>query len=383
MKTPPSSLADHPITLSRQRNERLTSRERVRLTLAHQEPDRVPMDFWATSEVKHTLQAHLGLNTPDEVLNFLGVDFRVAARPSYIGPALKTHSDGSRNDVWGVRRQTVSFGAGERQGSYQELLLSPLASMTTTQEIDAYPGWPSPDCWDYADAAADCRQYSDHCVIAMGDRMDRTAQLKPAMYLRGIEQIMLDLALNPEIVDCINEHIVAYFLEFNRRVFESAQGGIDIFMMGDDFGTQSSPLLSVEMWKRFYEPGFRKYIELAHRHGIKVMHHTCGSVRPLIPLFIDAGLDILQSLQPRAAGMDLRELKQEFGKDLCFQGGLDIQQTLPRGSPADVKSEVRDRLEAAKADGGYILCTAHNIQPDTPLENIIALFEAGHEYGKY
>jgi uroporphyrinogen decarboxylase len=217
----------------------------------------------------------------------------------------------------------------------------------------------------------------------MGDRLDRTAQLKPAMYLRGVEQIMLDLALNPEIVDCINEHITAYFLEFNRRIFESAKGGIEIFMMGDDFGTQTGPMLSVEMWKRFYEPGFRKYIELAHRHGIKVMHHTCGSVRPLIPHFIEAGLDILQSLQPRAAGMDLRELKREFGRDLVFQGGLDIQQTLPRGSPAEVKREVRDRLDAAKAGGGYILCTAHNIQADTPVENIVALFEACHEFGKY
>ena len=379
----PSSLADHSITLSRQRNERLTSRERVMLALAHREPDRVPMDFWATPEVKAAVQRHFGFKTPEELLNYFGVDFRVAAIPRYIGPALKTHSDESRNDVWGVRRQTVAFGAGAQAGTYQELLASPLASMTTAREIDNYSGWPSPDGWDYSHAAEECRQYPKHCVMARGDRLDRTAQLKPAMYLRGVEQIMLDLALSPEIVDCINEHIVTYFLELNRRVFESAQGGIDIFMMGDDFGTQTGPLLSVEMWKRFYEPGFRKYIELAHRYGIKVMHHTCGSVRPLIPLFIDAGLDILQSLQPRAANMNLRELKNEFGRHLSFQGGLDIQQTLPRGTPADVKHEVQDRLDAAKTGGGYILCTAHNLQADTPMENIIALFEAYHEFGKY
>lgn len=351
--------------------------------LAHREPDRVPIDFWATQEIKQAVRCHFGMESHDALLDFLGVDFRIAAMPRYIGPSLKIHPDGSRDDVWGVRRQTVTFGAGDQQGTYQELLGSPLHAMITVREIDAYPAWPSPDWWDYSHAAEECRQYPDHGVMAMGDRLDRTAQLKPSMYLRGVEQIMLDLALQPEIVDCINDHIVSYFMEFNRRVFEAAQGGIAIFMMGDDFGTQTGPLMSVDMWKRFYEPGFRKYIELAHRYGIKVMHHTCGSIRPLIPLFIDAGLDILQSLQPRAAGMDLRELKREFGRYISFQGGIDIQHTLPRGSPADVKREVRDRLEAAKAGGGYILCTAHNLQADTPVDNIVALFEAYHEFGTY
>lgn len=378
-----TALLNHPLTLRRQQQERLTARQRVLTALAHQEPDRVPIDFWATPEVRKRVQQYFGLEALAPLLDFLGVDFRLAAPPRYIGPALKTHPDGSQDDVWGVRRQTVAFGNGKRQGTYQELLVSPLQSMTTVREIDAYPGWPSPDWWDYSTASGARRQYPGHCLMAMGDRLDRTAQLKPAMYLRGVEQIMLDLALNPEIVDCINEHITTYFLEFNRRVFEAARGGIDIFMMGDDFGTQTGPMLSVEMWKRFYEPGFRRYIALAHRYGLKVMHHTCGSVWPLIPLFIDAGLDILQSLQPRAAGMDLRELKREFGRDLAFQGGIDIQHTLPRGTPAEVTREVQDRLAAAKAGGGYILCTAHNLQADTPMENIAALFEAYHACGAY
>ncbi len=378
-----TSLAEHRIAVWRRRHERLAPRERVLTALAHREPDRVPLDFWATPEVQATVRQALGFVTQEQLLEFLGVDFRVAAMPRYIGPKLATHPDSSRDDIWGVRRQTVQFGAGARRGAYQELLASPLAALTTLREIDTYPGWPSPDWWDYSLAAEECRRHPRHCILAKGDRLDRTAQLKPAMYLRGVEQIMLDLSLNPEFVDCINAHLTAYFLEFNRRMFEAARGGIDIFMMGDDFGAQTGPMLSVEMWKRFYEPGFRKHIELAHRYGIKVMHHTCGGVRPLIPRFIAAGLDILQSLQPRAAGMNLRELKREFGRDLTFQGGIDIQQTLPRGSPADVRREVRERLDAAKAGGGYILCTAHNLQADTPVENVLALFAAAHEYGKY
>ena len=173
--------------------------------------------------------------------------------------------------------------------------------------------------------------------------------------------------------------MVEYFLEYNRRVFEAASENIDIFMMGDDFGTQYGPMMSIETWRRLFKPGFRAYIELAHEYGLPVMHHTCGSVRELIPDFIECGLDILQSLQPAAAGMDLADLQREFGRDLCFHGGIDIQEVLPHGTPQQVREHVKSRAELGR-EGGYILCTAHNIQPDTPLENIVALFEAYQEF---
>ncbi|MHB9131537.1 MAG: uroporphyrinogen decarboxylase family protein [Armatimonadota bacterium] len=361
----------------------LTSRKRVAIALAHQEPDRVPIDFWATGEVKRTLKQHLGFATDEELLRYLDVDFRVLAGPVYHCPPVTEIGNDISTDVWGVQRKTVSYGSGDHQGSYQELACSPLATMESVKEIDQYAGWPSPDSWDYTSLADDCRRAGDKCVVYVGDRMDRTAQLKPAMYLRGVEQIMLDMALNPEIVDGIIDHITEYYLEYNRRVFEAAQGGIDIFMMGDDFGTQIGPMMSVEMWERFFEKGFQKYIELAHSYGIKVMHHTCGSVRPLIPKFIDAGLDILQSLQPRAVKMDLHDLKKEFGADLCFHGSIDIQETMPRGTPADIRAEVCRRMQAGKPGGGFIICTAHNIQPDTSTENIIALFDAYKEFAAY
>jgi len=345
------------------------------IALAHREPDRVPIDCWATAEVKAALRRRLGAADDEEVLRRLGVDLRVIPGPRYVGPERP-----AGEDSWGVRRQAVSFGAGEGRGSYQELAWSPLAEMTTVEEIERYPGWPSADWWDYSTIAEQCRRHAGYAVVYVGDRLDRTAQLKPAMYLRGVEQIMLDLAMAPEIVERIVAHIVDYYLEYNRRVFEAAGGGIDIFMMGDDFGMQTGPLLSVPMWERFFAGGFRRFIALAHQYGIRVMHHTCGAVRPLIPRFIDAGLDILQSLQPRAAGMELAGLKRDFGADLCFHGSVDIQHTLPRGAPADIDAEVRDRMAAGKPGGGFIICTAHNIQPDTPIDNVLALFEAYHRY---
>jgi uroporphyrinogen decarboxylase len=153
--------------------------------------------------------------------------------------------------------------------------------------------------------------------------------------------------------------------------------------MGDDYGMQNGLIMSIEMWRRFFKPGFRKFIELAHSYGIRVMHHTCGAIEPLIPDFIDCGLDILQSIQPRAAGMDLIKIKREYGRYICFQGGIDIQKTMPYGTAADVTSEVINRLKTLAPGGGYILCTAHNIQADTPVENVLALYEAAGKYGRY
>ena len=361
----------------------MDSADRVRLALAHSEPDRVPIDLWAAREVKERLPAQLGLADWDALLDHWDVDLRVIFGPRYSGPPLRTTSDGLSADLWGVLRRVVTYGEGATRGTYREVAWSPLASATTVKEIENYAGWPSADWWDYRGIAEQCATLKGRCVVNAGDRLDRTAQLKTIMYLRGIEQVMLDLAAHPALVEAMVERIVAYFLEYNRRVFEASRGQFDIFMMGDDFGMQTGTLVSPRMWRRLLKPGFRAYIDLAHSFGLKVMHHTCGSVRDLVPDFIDCGLDILQSLQPRAKGMDLGELKREFGHDLSFHGGIDIQETLPYGTPEDVRAEVKKRMEAGKPEGGYIICTAHNIQTDVPTENIVALLEAYHEYGEY
>jgi len=252
------------------------------------------------------------------------------------------------------------------------------------EEINAYKAWPTPDWWDYSKVKAECAYWHpEYFVLNKGDRLDRTAQLKPMMYLRGIQQTFIDLAMNPDIVECIRDHVVNYFVEYNPKVFGAGGNEIDMFMMGDDMGGQRGPLISVEMWQKYFRDAFRKYCDIAHEYGLKVMYHTCGDVYQLIPEFIENGLDCLQSLQPQATNMDIKRLKQEFGKHLSFQGGMDIQQVLPLGTPEDVKKMVQYAAENAKRDGGYIFGTAHNIQADTAMENVVALFEAYHEYGVY
>ena len=217
----------------------------------------------------------------------------------------------------------------------------------------------------------------------MGDRLNRLAQLKPAMYLRGVEQIFLDMILHPEIARAVFSQIRDFYLAYAQRIFEAARGKLDILLTGDDFGAQLGPLVSPAMWVEFLGDGFAEYIDLAHSFDLRVMHHTCGAVRPLIGLMRERGLDILQSLQPEAQGMDPAALKAEFGDRLAFQGGISIQKTLPFGTGQQVRDEVKDRIDALAGGGGYILGTSHNIQADTPLENIEALLKAYRDYAYY
>jgi uroporphyrinogen decarboxylase len=362
----------------------MTPRERVMTTLEHREPDRVPVDYWAVSEVTERLKRHFGLQDDEGLLRHLGVDLRYVRGPSYIGLELREHPDGTVEDLWGVRRRIVTLERDGYRWSYKHVVESPLADATTVHDVERHR-WPSPDWWDYSTIADECERHQrrGYAVVNAGDRLDRTAQFKPFMYIRGMEQAYIDLIENPKIAEAIIAHIRDYFLEYNRRVFEAAKGGIDIFMMGDDFGTQHGLMMDVERWRRFFKPGFKAFIELAHSYGIRVMHHTCGSVVELIPEFIECGLDILQSLQPRAAGMDLAKLKREYGRYLCFHGGIDVQHTLPYGTTQEVREMVRRQMEAGKPGGGFIVCTAHNILPETPTENIIALFESYREFGRY
>ena len=297
--------------------------------------------------------------------------------------------NGLHTDHWGVKRRKHTITGRRRDGTMyswtvKHLAESPLAKAESVADVERHP-WPNPAKWDYSGVRKACRSFRDaeYAVVFGGDRLDRTAQLKAGMYIRGIEQFVTDLALNPDIAECILEHIANYYLEYNERVFEAADGYIDIFFMGDDMGTQNSTWVSVEMYRRFFKNRFFRFNELAHRYGAKTMYHTCGRVSELVGEFVDAGLDILQSMQPIAMNDDFTKLKREYGADLCFQGGIDIQSVLPHGSIDDVRRHVMETAHVLGAGGGYIFGTAHNILPDTPTENIMALIDAYYEYRRY
>ena len=358
-------------------------RDRVLKAIGHQEPDRVPVDYWAAPEVTERLCSELGLGDGEGLLRQLDIDLRYVEGPSLVGQELRRFDGGVVEDLWGVRRRVVEVRTPTGRWRYKHLVESPLAGASCVADIEGHEGWPSADWWDYSSIAEQCEQHAGFAVVLKGDRLDRCSQLKTMMYLRGPGQVLIDMATNPGLVEAMLERIRAYYLDYNERVFRQVEGKADIFMMGDDFGTQTGPMMSRRMWRRYFSKGFKEYVDLAHRHGLAVMHHSCGSVRYLMEDFIEAGLDILQSIQPRAAGMDLADLERDYGGRIAFHGSMDIQQTLPGGSPEEVDEEVRRRMSAAMAGGGFILGTAHNILPDVPTENILAMYEACRRYGRY
>ena len=362
----------------------MDSRERTFMALGFEEPDRVPIDLWLSKGFEVKLQAQWGL-TKDAVLDRHDVDLRYIEGPRYIGPPFRSLPQAYDEDIWGVVRRAVEVDLGDGKETYREVHESPLAAALSIEEIDDYDRWPSPDWFDYSDVEAQCEaiRSAGRVVVFMGDRLNRLAQLKPAMYLRGVERILVDMADCPHLVHALFGHIRRFCRGYAERIFDAACGKIDIVLTGDDFGSQNGPLVSPAMWLEFLGDGFAEYVGLARSQGIRVMHHTCGSVRPLIPLMQERGLDVLQSLQPEAEGMDAGQLKQEFGDRLAFHGGISIQQTMPFGLPQDVRDEVKSRIEALAPGGGYIISTAHNIQADVPMANFDALLEAYRAYGVY
>jgi len=361
----------------------MDSRQRFKLAMAHKQPDRVPIDYWATSEVNAKLLKHFGLSSQEQLLQHFDVDFRYIEGPKYIGPELTVRQNGSKEDHFGVVRRSVSYGEGAKAGTYSEVIEYPLQKATSVDEIESYPKWPKPEHFDYEcirQQAKEAREIGK-VVIFMGDRLNRCAQLKPAMYVRGVEQILMDVVLNTEIAKSIFRKIADFYAEYARRTLEAAEGNVDVFFTGDDFGTQDNTFLPVDMWRYLLKEGFKRFVDIGHEFGCKVAHHTCGCVTPLLPDFVECGLDILNPLQPDCSRMDYRKIKGQFGGKICFHGGISIQKTMPYGSTEDVRNEVKDRVEKLAGNGGYIFCTAYNIQADTLIENIVALFDAYKEFG--
>jgi len=353
----------------------MDSRERVFLSLSHEEPDRTPVDLWTSGGVRQSLEREFGMDY-SRILDAYDIDLRYITGPAYVGPRLE--GDDGATDIWGVPRRSVTVRGPSGIDRYSEVTRPPLADAATVEDVEEYAHWPSLDWFDYGVVARQCRHIRDEgrVVVFMGDRLNRVAQLKPAMYLRGVEAILLDMAMNPEVARAIFGRIRDFYLAYLGRILDAADGGIDIVLTGDDFGTQQGLMVSPVMWDEFLRGGFTEYVRLIKSCGARAMHHTCGSVVELVPRFLDCGLDVLQSLQPEARGMGAAAFKEAYGDRLCFHGGLSIQQTMPHGSPEAIGVEVRRLAETLGRGGGYILCTAHNIQVDAPMANIRALLEA-------
>ena len=347
--------------------ETLSSRERVACALRHQSPDRTPLFIKAEKEVWPALCDYLGLEDNEAVMQRLGVDIRTIS-PHYSGPALEWFEDGSFIDYMGHHRKI----AEHPYGTYFEYAGFPLAEAQTVDDVYAHP-WPQVDWWDVshiADEIAALDRHGEYCLL-----YEAGAVFEPGWGLRGLERFLIDMARQPEIAQAIMTRWADFWIDLGRKVLEAADGRVDIAWTWDDVGTQGGPMISPRMWEKLVKPHHVRLNQALKQYGAKIMYHSCGSIRPFIDGFVDMGVEILNPLQPRAEGMDLKWIKATYGNRLSFHGGMDIQHTLPHGTVEDVAAEVCERIEVLGAGGGYILAPAHAFQADTPPENIVAMYD--------
>lgn len=346
--------------------ETMSPRERWLAVFNRKTPDRVPMDYTATPEATEKLLKHLNCDW-DEMLRRLHIDPRFGVGGNYVGPPPK-----EGEDIWGVRQEKVEYGTG----FYWEGVSNPLTQYNSVEEIEASYRWPSPDDWDYSHLPQAVKGHENEPVNG-----GCSQPLYQYGFLRGLEQSCVDLVENPEIVDyCLDKMFELQYQDF-LRMFETIPGRIDVTIVADDMGSQTGLMYSPLQLRRFLLPRMKRLMDLVKQHGSHVFHHNDGSIREILPDLIDIGIEILNPVQWRCAGMEREGLKRDFGDKVIFHGGMDNQQTLPFGTVEDVRREVTDNYRILGDGGGYILGPCHNIQAVGPAENVVAMYEAGYEYG--
>jgi uroporphyrinogen decarboxylase len=349
----------------------MTPRDRVRIALAHEEPDRVPTDLWMTPEVEAELIRRTGAGDPfamrveaghDLLMSSVGMvsSFYMSQEEQYVDP-------------WGVRFARTSYSHGA--GSYTEIVGHPLAGNDALLASYRPPDPEDPE--QYAQISALINAYGrTHCIVGGV----HCSAFEGPWYLRGMESFLQDMLLNKDYAHELINRVAGFYLTAGLIL---ARMGCDILLAGDDVGTQDRMLISPALWREFVKPCYGRLFSAYKqaRPELKIAVHICGFIEPIIDDLIEVGVDILNPVQPLA--MDPARLKSRYGHRLSFWGAVDDQKVLPLGSPRDVEAEVRLRLAQLAPGGGYILCPSHNVQPTTPMENIRAFYRAAERYRGY
>ncbi|GAB4321758.1 MAG: uroporphyrinogen decarboxylase family protein [Candidatus Sumerlaeia bacterium] len=397
----------------------ITSRERVRTALAHVEPDRVPIDFGSTSvtgiaaSTYHALKAHMGLNIPtramaghqlawvdEAVLIAIQTDTRRA------GPVPRqwrewTFPDGQtflidantpiERTPDGANLWTAGCNVKMKMppgGWFFDYVaeLQPLSGDDVTpRDVERYFAALPPLPREVKDQiVADIRRLHREGRFAI------VADMPTAVFecwnTRGFETFLLDLAANPELASAFMRIHADYWLEYWRPVLEEAGPMLDIIWASDDLGAQNGPIISMDVYLSLVKPLHRRlWAELKRLcPNARLMIHSDGRIDMFLPHWIELGVEVINPVQYTAQGMDLERLKRDFGRDLVFWGGgCDTQNVLARGTTKQVREEVRRNIEILAPGGGFVFAAVHDIQPGTPVENVLAMFEAAMEYGKY
>ena len=346
----------------------MTSRERVLTAFAHEEPDRVPCWCGASEEFWAKAKRELGLDDEQLRVRF-GDDFRrVFAR--HAGPNVELPPGVTSRTVFGVDREGIGYG---------QPISHPLAD-ATVDDVERY-AWPDPAWMDVSHIQAEAEAYRGEYAILGGDWSPFWHDL---IDLLGMENMYLKMYDDPALVEAIVQRMVDYYAAVSRRIFDAAGDAIDVFFIGNDFGSQRGPLLGEEMFRRFMLPHLKRLVDLGHEYSLKVMLHCCGGIAELIPAMIEIGLDGLHAIQPCCRGMDLADLKARFGDKILLNGAIDSQHVLIDGTAESVRRSTREVLDIMKPGGGYVAGASHDtILEETPVENVLAMFDAVREFGVY
>lgn len=381
----------------------MNSRGRVYAAINHQEPDRVPIAFSTAAStitecppngrVCSQLYEYLGLTDaePIQITDVFtqptNLDPRVVKRlhsdmvpvgPN--APRVNIEPDGSKTWPWfcGMRIRKI--------GLYDEPFDFPMRHMTTKEDIDAYP-WPdlSVNIMDgVAEKAKYLHEETDYFVV--GRTLSTMLPFLGYALLSGMDKWLIDMKIDPQFYHQLSKKLLEVGLAINEQFFGGIGQYLDGVNINDDLGTQTGLFMSHDDYVQFVKPYTAEIIKNIRKHlrpEAKIIIHSCGSVYEAIPDLIEIGVDVINPVQPMAKNMEPWRLKKEFGNDISFLGGFDIQQLLPRGTIDQIREGTRKLIQEYAYGGGFIFATSHNIEPDTPPENIVAAFDAAYEYGKY
>jgi len=375
----------------------MESRERVIMALSHREPDRVPIDFGGTTfttiqvDAYEALKGRLGIATATTIVNQRAqlvaveeaVKERFRADVDGIGlnpPAPRTpaanHPPGAVTDEWGAR--WLVGVRGEHVATDP-----PLGKAQSVAEVEAHP-WPDPaDPARYAglrEKALALRTGSKRAVaLALGCQMASLAR-----NIRGYEQWCTDFILQPAIAQALMRRLLDHHLALAERALAAVGDLVDVVTVSDDLATQEGPMISPAAYRKFVKPLQQELFGfLRARTPAKLFYHCCGAASFFIEDLIEAGMDILNPVQVSARNMAPEELKRRYGSRVTFWGGVDTQQLLPYGTPAEVAEGVKRLIDVMAPGGGFVLGTVHNVRPEVPPENLEALFDTAWTHGRY
>jgi uroporphyrinogen decarboxylase len=397
----------------------MRSRERVLAAIQHHEPDRVPIDLGAMASTGihavayNKLKAHLGIeegqtrvyDTMQQLaaierpildrfhVDVVSLEDSLRADPADWKPwtlpdgsdaavphGFNPESDGAGGYVVRNSRGTV-LSRAPKGCFFFEPSYHPLAHLKSASELEDWrpPTFSAQHLDALRERARFLYEETDYAILGgFGGNILETAQ-----FLRGWEQFMLDLAADPEFAHALLERLAEWHLANLKLYLQAVGDHIQIVQMGDDLGTQAATQLSPEMYREFVKPCHQAIYQYVRQHSkLAVFLHSCGSIYKLIPDLIEAGVQILNPVQTSAAHMDPRRLKDEFGDQLTFWGGgCDTQTVLPTATAEEVREHVRERMEIFKPGGGFVFNQIHNVQPNVPPENVVAMLDAAYEYG--